>query len=97
MLFTFVENKRKADEPGGPMKKELQAEILTVKKAVNRLLHNVEKIADVAQRDRVRSHLKKVYEELGEAQKRLQLGASCRGDAPPVRGINEGQQMPLRY
>jgi hypothetical protein len=95
MLFTFVENKRNADEPGRAMKQEVQAEILTVNKAVHRLLHNAEKIADVAQRDRVRSHLKKAYEELGEAQERLQLGASCRGDAPPVVGTNEGQKMPL--
>ena len=76
------------------MKKELQVEILTVKKAVHRLLHKAEKIADVVQRDRVRSHLKKAYAELSEAHLKLQLNANCRGGTSPVRGTNnEGPQV----
>jgi hypothetical protein len=54
------------------MKKEPHVEILTVKKAVHRLPHKAEKVADVAQRDQVRSHLKKANEQLSEAHLKLQ-------------------------
>jgi hypothetical protein len=75
------------------MKKELEVEIRNITNKVYRLLHRTEKISDVAQRERVRSHLTKAYEQLAEAHLKLQSYASCRGDASAVRETNnEGPQ-----
>jgi hypothetical protein len=76
------------------MKKELQVEILNVTDKVYRLFHKAEKVNDIAQRERVRSHLQKAYDQLSEASLKLQSHASCRGGSSPERETNnEGPQV----